>query len=96
MEVEKTKLQFYFLGDRCDMFYTAKYRRDSAGNVNNQVVCYYASFEDVFLPEYIFKDELIFIRDKKSNNIMFPSHYDRKLMLTLSMAVAIVAHEGGL
>ena len=93
MEVGLTKLQFYFLGKDYEMTYSAKYRIDSSGNKNIQVVCYYASFDDASLPEDIFKDELIFIRDKKSNNIMFPSRYDQKLMVSLSMAVAIVAHD---
>ena len=92
MEVGLTKLQFYFMGSRYEMSYSAKYRIDSSGKKNNQMICYYVSFEDASVPGYIFKDELIFIRDEKSNNIMFPSHYDHKLMLSLSMAVAIVAH----
>jgi len=78
------------------MSYTAKYRKDSAGNKNNQMVCYFASFDDASMPQHIFKDELIFIKDKKSNNIMFSSRYDYKLIISLSMAVAIIAHEGAL
>ncbi len=93
MEIGLTKLQFYFLGNKYEMHYSAKYRIDSLGNKNNQAVYYYASFEDSLMPEYVFKDELIFMRDKKSNNIMFPSLYDHKLMISLSMAVAIVEHD---
>jgi|SRR5580698_6437122 len=93
MEVGLTKLQFYFLGKELEMSYSAKYRIDSAGQKNNQMVCYYATFDDATMPEYTIKDELIFIRDKKSSNIMFPSRTDHKLMITLSMAVAIVAHD---
>jgi len=92
------ELKFDYYSSKYNFSYYTKPVREFSGDKKKMMtikdmVGYHASFEDDMHPEFVFDDVKIFIRNTKTNEIIFTDRPDLDMTIRLEMAKAIFEYE---